>query len=276
ISHVIRGDGHVSNTPRQLMLYRALGSQPPLFAHIPMILGPDHKLLSKRHGATSLAEYRQSGYLPEALINYLSLLSWSSASGDEFLPLDRLVREIDFDRLGQSAAVFDPEKLRWLNGKHLRELSEDRLADLFASFAGEGRKLFDDSQWREITSACREKVELLTDIIGLLDNFTGRPAAITDEEDRRMLAQEEARRVLSEMAGRLENLASADAETLKNLFTAVSQAVSVKGKLLYMPVRLALTGRRHGPELPRIMSVIGPARSAELLAATLSAVKTSN
>ncbi|HLA40909.1 MAG TPA: glutamate--tRNA ligase, partial [Candidatus Glassbacteria bacterium] len=276
ISHVIRGDGHISNTPRQLMLYRGVGVEPPAFAHIPMILGPDHKLLSKRHGATSLAEYRTGGYLPQALINYLSLLSWSSESGEEFLPVDRLVREMDFDRLGKSAAVFDPEKLRWLNGKHLRELVDETLAELFAGFAGEKRKLFDRRQWYELTRACREKVELLTDIGGLLENFTGEPVEITDPEDRQLLGHPDAAKVLHEMSLRLEKLQATDVDSMQALLAGVSAAVSVKGKLLYMPLRLALTGRRHGPELPRIMAVIGPERCARLLSDALSLVQNLN
>jgi glutamyl/glutaminyl-tRNA synthetase len=128
ITHVIRGNDHVSNTPRQVLLYRALGWDCPAFAHIPMILGKDRERLSKRHGATSVDQYREAGYLPDALVNFLSLLSWSSESGEEILSRDTLVREFDFSRVSQSAAVFDTEKLDWMNGMYIRAMDAPRLS----------------------------------------------------------------------------------------------------------------------------------------------------
>ncbi len=269
ISHVVRGDGHISNTPRQLMLYEALGAAPPHFAHIPMILGPDGKLLSKRHGATSLGEYRAAGYLPEALINYLSLLSWSSPSGEEFLSVEQIRSEIGFDRLGKSAAVFDPRKLRWLNGKHIRELPEQRLSDLMTSFAGEARDQFDSRQWALVVTALRDKLELLTDVPALLAGFAGRSSAL-EGEDRELAAHPDACRALEAVADGLAELEQIGPEDFKTLLKTVSKETGVKGKLLFMPVRLALTGSPHGPDLPSVASVIGPCRAAALIRGTLS------
>ena len=265
VSHVIRGDGHLSNTPRQLMLYRALEADPPEFAHIPMILGPDHKLLSKRHGATSLGEYRDSGYLPQALINYLSLLSWSSASEEEFLPVERLLEEIDFERLGKSAAVFDPEKLRWLNGKHIRALPEEKLEELLLPFAGGKADRFSAEQFNKIVQACRDKIELLSEIEAQLEIFSGNPAPVAEPQDLELLRSPEAQSVLTALARRLRQDSPATPEQMQSLLGEVGRETAVKGKLLYMPVRLALTGRPHGPELPRIMSVLGAERCAGLL-----------
>ena len=265
ISHVIRGDDHLSNTPRQLMLYAGLDAHPPVFAHIPMILGPDNQRLSKRHGATSVSEFCTEGYLPQALINYLSLLSWSSESGEEFLPPERLKREIDPERLGKSAAVFDPVKLRWLNGKYIRSLEKDKLNELLRSFAGERAGAFSPEQFNLIVAACSEKLEVLTDIRKQLDNFSGETPLIENAEDQALVTDEQARKVLAEMARRLRQQGSDDLDEIKSLFSSVGEAVSVKGKMLYMPVRLALTGRKHGPELPAIMAVLGRLRCAELL-----------
>ncbi len=265
ISHVIRGDDHLSNTPRQLMLYSGLGTHPPVFAHIPMIMGPDNQRLSKRHGAISVSEFRAGGYLPDALINYLSLLSWSSESGEDFLPPERLKAEIDFTRLGKSAAVFDQTKLRWLNGKYIRSLEKKRLGELLATFAGKRAQAFSPEQFDLIVSACREKLEVLADIRKHLDNFSGQTPRIEHAEDQALLGSEEARIVLSETARRLREQGTAGVEEMKSLFNSVGKAVSVKGKMLYLPVRLALTGRRHGPELPMIMAVLGSQRCAELL-----------
>ncbi|MCX6551574.1 MAG: glutamate--tRNA ligase [Acidobacteria bacterium] len=130
ITHVIRGEDHISNTPRQVLLYEAMGFQPPAFAHLAMVLGPDHTPLSKRHGATSVAEFRTRGYLPEALVNYLALLGWSPGGGDELLPAAELSRRFSLDHVGHSAAVFDIEKLAWVNRHYLRIAEPDRIVDL--------------------------------------------------------------------------------------------------------------------------------------------------
>lgn len=265
ISHVVRGDDHLSNTPRQLMLYDALKATAPEFAHIPMILGPDHQRLSKRHGAASVGEFREAGYLPQALINYLSLLSWSSPSGDEFLPVERLCTEIDFERLGRSAAVFDPAKLRWLNGRYIRALAEDDLLTILSAFAGPRAEEFGRERFRLAALACRDSLELLTDIVTQLDLFEGRRAPVTGAEELEILRAGQASGVLSSLAEGVERMESGGEEEYKALLKAAGQAAGVKGKLLYMPVRIALTGQMHGPELPKIMAVMGPRRVVELL-----------
>src|SRR5690606_5999221 len=134
ISHVVRGADHLINTPKQLLVYRALGRTPPAFAHIPLILGEDRQKLSKRHGATSVAEHRRLGYMPEALFNYLSLLSWSSPSGEEFLPRERLIAEVDLNRVGASDAVFDTDKLRWLSSRYIQEFPAPVLVERLGPF----------------------------------------------------------------------------------------------------------------------------------------------
>ena len=120
ITHVIRGEDHISNTPRQMLLYEALGFTPPQFAHLSLVLGPDHAPLSKRHGATSVAEFRARGYLPEALVNYLALIGWSPGDGEELLPIDELARRFAIEDVGHSAGVFDQEKLAWMNRHYMK------------------------------------------------------------------------------------------------------------------------------------------------------------
>ena len=128
ITHVIRGEDHISNTPRQVLLYQALGFTPPQFGHLALVLGPDHTPLSKRHGATSVAEFRARGYLPEALINYLALIGWSPGGDEELLPVDELARRFAIEDVGHSAGVFDPEKLSWMNRHYMKEAAPARLA----------------------------------------------------------------------------------------------------------------------------------------------------
>ncbi len=266
ISHVVRGDDHLSNTPRQLMLYRALRAPLPEFAHIPMILGPDHQRLSKRHGAASVGEFRQAGYLPQALVNYISLLSWSSPSGEDFLSVERLCAEIDFERLGRSAAVFDPTKLRWLNSRHIRTLEEPVLVEILKQFAGGSASDFSDSQFRQIALACRDNLELLTDINDQLELFEGRRAPVSTPEELEILREAQPTGLLENLAAEaLELPKGAGEPEFKALLKQAGQSAGVKGRQLYMPVRIALTGQMHGPELPRIMAVLGPGRVAELL-----------
>ena len=128
ITHVIRGEDHISNTPRQILLYEAFGWRPPAFAHVSLVMGPDHSPLSKRHGATSVAEFRARGYLPEALVNYLALLGWSPGEGEELLPIDELARRFRLEDVGHSAGVFDVEKLAWMNRHYMRAATPSRLA----------------------------------------------------------------------------------------------------------------------------------------------------
>ena len=130
ITHVVRGEDHISNTPRQILLYEAFGWTPPAFAHVPLVMGPDHSPLSKRHGATSVAEFRARGYLPEALANYLALIGWSPGDGEELLPLEELARRFRLEDVGRSAGVFDVEKLAWVNRHYLKIAAPARLAAL--------------------------------------------------------------------------------------------------------------------------------------------------
>ena len=130
VTHVVRGEDHISNTPRQILLYQALGFTPPIFAHLAMVLGPDHTPLSKRHGATSVSEFRARGYLPEALVNYLALIGWSPGEDDELLPVDELARRFSLERVGHSAGVFDEEKLAWANRHYLKMADSLRIAEL--------------------------------------------------------------------------------------------------------------------------------------------------
>ena len=137
VTHVVRGEDHISNTPRQILLYEALGFAPPVFAHLSLVMGPDHSPLSKRHGATSVAEFRGKGYLPEALVNYLALIGWSPGGGDELLPIDELARRFSLEGVGHSAGVFDEEKLAWANRHYLKIADPTRLAELALPYFNE-------------------------------------------------------------------------------------------------------------------------------------------
>ncbi|HEX5580567.1 MAG TPA: glutamate--tRNA ligase, partial [Gemmatimonadaceae bacterium] len=257
ITDVIRGADHLINTPKQLLLYEALELVPPRFAHIPLILGEDRQKLSKRHGATSVGEHRRLGYMPEALVNYLSLLSWSSPSGEEVLPLERLIEEIDLARVGASDAIFDREKLRWLSATYLRELSDEALAERLAgcidreSFPGVAERGL------AVAQALRNRISTFADANAELEHFRSPHSAAQLAARAEVLADPAARAVLAAVRARLAALESWEPEAIKVAIRQGGMDAGAKGKALFQPVRRALTGEDHGPDLPLVAAVLG-------------------
>ncbi|CAN5826931.1 glutamate--tRNA ligase [soil metagenome] len=265
ISHVVRGVDHLNNTPKQVVVYQALGLRLPFFAHIPLILGPDRQKLSKRHGATSVAEHRRLGYLPEALVNYLSLLSWSSASGEEFLQREQLLSEVDLDRVGASDAVYDPEKLRWLSHRHLQTLTPEELAVRAGPFVGEHASNIDPARLLDALVAVQERVSLLSEIADELAPFRG-PHTEEHRAARFALLSDDAPvALLSAVATSLGAIPDWSPEPIGVIFREVGKRMGVKGRALFQPLRVALTGEEHGPDLSRIAFVLGPERVSSLL-----------
>lgn len=264
ITHVIRGIGHLANTPRQVLLYRALGAEPPVFVHIPHVLGPDGEPLSKRRGAKTLGDYEREGYHPDAIVNYLSLLSWSSPSGEELLDRERLIREIDLRRLGARDAVLDPAKLRWLSGKHIQRMVTSELAARLAEFAGPDAPHLPDDDWRKIADALRDRLTTFAEVRHFLPQFHPPEPLAYDAAVRGVLATGEARAVLKAAAEALEKApwtTGGIAEALK----AAGEASHAHGRALYRPIRLALTGQEHGPELVDIICIQGRPRALRIL-----------
>lgn len=255
ITHVIRGEDHISNTPRQLLLYEAFGWRPPVFAHVSLVLGPDHGVLSKRHGATSVAEFRARGYLPEALANYLALLGWSPGEGQELLPLDELARRFRLEAVGRSAGVFDVEKLAWVNRHYLKVAAPERLARLAVPY------LHREGWVSEPNAAA---LDFLATIVGpvagsvdRLDQVPARLRFLFDYSAVRALADsavrseaEAARAVIAALAEELGRSAPlVDREAFRAAVARVRERTGQKGKPLLHPIRLALTGEPEGLEL---------------------------
>jgi glutamyl-tRNA synthetase len=255
ITHVIRGEDHVSNTPRQLLLYEAFGWTPPAFAHVPMVLGPDHTKLSKRHGATSVGEFRARGILPEALANYLALIGWSPGEGDELLPLGELARRFRLDHVGRSAGVFDVEKLAWVNRHYLKLASPDRLAQLSMPYLRrEGWVVEPTSVGFEylasvvpLAAASVDRLEQVPERLRFLFDYS--PHRALDDPAIRAEA-EAARPVIATLADELANGAVLlDREMFRAVAARVRERTGQKGKSLLHPIRLALTGQAEGLEL---------------------------
>ncbi|HSL69021.1 MAG TPA: glutamate--tRNA ligase [Longimicrobiales bacterium] len=256
ITHVIRGVGHLSNTPRQIVLYQALAHEPPAFAHIPMVLGADRQKLSKRHGAQALADYRREGYHPDALVNYLSLLGWSSPSGEEFLSREQLIAEISLERIGNADVIFDPVKLSWLSAKHIDAMPIDALVAAVQPFVDRDRFPLSDVHLAIAVAATRTHLTKFADINEQLAAF------YPDREPAPSPAPAVVRAAREKL---IEVAAWDDDAQLGQAIKNAGHAAGAKGKALYEPLRLALTGREHGPPFTAVLRVQGRERVLERL-----------
>lgn len=258
VSHVIRGEDHLPNTPKQVMIARALGIPAPNYAHLPLVLGADKKKLSKRHGITSVDLYRTEGYLPEALMNYIGVLGWTSETGDEILPLEEIIRQIDIDRLGKSSAVFDFVKLKWMNAHYIRHYDLDAIVKLFTPYierAGYSVASLDPTWLRDVIALVRGNCEILSDIGPVIGAFIPDIAPL-EEDAAAMLASDEGRTC----AAAAKELVASGELTAGNILTVVElikQKTGLKGKGLFMPCRALLTGNLHGPDLAESLRLIG-------------------
>jgi len=271
ITHVIRGEDHLSNTPRQVLLYEALAFTPPRFAHLALVLGPDHSPLSKRHGATSVAEFRAKGYLPEALVNCLALIGWSPGSGDELLHLDELARRFALDAVGLSAGVFDEEKLAWANRHYLRLAAPERLAGLSVPyFRQAGVPAAPDPDGLRFLASTMPMISASVD---RLDQVPARLAFLFDYSAERALdepgvraemALDGPRAVVRALADALADTSRLDRERFRAVAGDVKATTGQKGRALFHPIRIALPGRPDGPELDLAVPAIE--RGAELSA----------
>lgn len=257
ITDVIRGAGHLSNTPRQVLLFQAFGRPAPRFAHVPNVLGADRQILSKRHGARPLAEYRAEGYHPDGVLNYLSLLSWSSASGDEVLSPEQLRAEVELARIGSADVVFDPGKLRWLSAKHIERMPLEALVEAVAPFVDRERFPLSDALLPVAVGAVRTHLSTFSEINDHLPTFfPGNTPAPAAESGQAVVAA--ARRKLGEIEEWNEALVG---EAIR----AAGKEADARGRALYEPLRLALTGREHGPPLVAVLLVQGRDRSLTAL-----------
>ena len=255
ITHVIRGEDHISNTPRQVLLYQALGFTPPEFAHLSLVMGPDHTPLSKRHGATSVSEFRERGYLPEALVNYLALIGWSPGGDEELLPIQELARRFALDDVGHSAGVFDQEKLAWMNRHYMKEAAPARLAaEAVRYFVARGYLR------RRTDEAMEYLVSVLPMAVGSVDRLEEIPerlkflfefdpgAALSRGEVASVLHESGARQVIAALPDAIEGTL-ADRDAFRAMANRVKERTGLKGKALFHPIRVALTGEGAGPEL---------------------------
>jgi nondiscriminating glutamyl-tRNA synthetase len=262
MTHVIRGEDHLSNTPRQIMIYQALGWEPPTFAHHPLILGPDRTPLSKRHGATAVSQYREEGFLPEALLNYLVLLGWASPSGEEILSLERIIEEFSLVAISKSAPVHNRKKLEWLNSYYIRKKGERQLCEMLFPYlqkAGIAVDHIDRKQFARVAEILKDNLVILSDIDQYLGIFYDEKFSV-DEGAKAILMDPKNRETLRSILGVLENLSGSVLEGEQPLLAQLEEKTGRKGKALYAPLRAAVTGKAKGPELAKTLPLLGKER----------------
>jgi nondiscriminating glutamyl-tRNA synthetase len=262
VTHVIRGEDHLSNTPRQILLYQALGWQPPTFAHHPLILGADRSPLSKRHGATAVSQYREEGFLPEALENYLVLLGWTPPSGEEILPLEKIIEDFSLEAISKSAPVFNRKKLEWLNSHYLRKKEGSQLSELLAPYvekAGLPIQRVDLNYLNEISGVLKENLVVLSQIEEYLGIFFDEKFFF-EEGAKGVLLDSKSRETLRIILNVLEDSPEITSNHCSSLLSQLAEKTGRKGKDLYPLLRAGVTGKTKGPELVKTLPLLGKER----------------
>jgi len=254
ITHIIRGDDHISNTPKQIAIARALGYRSPKFVHIPLILGPDRKRLSKRHGAKSVLEYREEGILSDALFNFLALLSWSTGGDKELLSRSEIERKFSLKRVKKTPAVFDYEKLLWLNQQYVKKMDGAELASALKEFFPDVER--DGKFWRALAILYRVRLKKLSEIVDAAAFFFG-DVRYDEDAVKNHLSDAGVREMLKEVLRRLESLSCWRKEELEGVVREFAREAGCEPKELIHPIRVAVTGRTASPGLFETMELLG-------------------
>ncbi|MBW6468229.1 MAG: glutamate--tRNA ligase [Coriobacteriia bacterium] len=278
ITHVIRGDDHLSNTPRQILVFEALDATVPVFAHLSMIWGPDGKRLSKRHGATSVEAYRELGYLPEALVNYLALLGWSLDDKTTVIDRATLTGSFSLDRVSKNPAVFDAEKLEWLNGVYLRELPAEDFVDRMVPWLVDAGLLSADEvaamrSWLvELAPLVSERVKRLDELASKVAFFFADTVAIEESARAKVLETEGVREALDAVAEVLDALPDFSPAAIEQALRAVPETTGLKPKIVFQAVRVAVSGSTVSPPLFESLALLGKERSLDRIRAAVSSL----
>ena len=269
ITHIIRGDDHLANTPRQILLYQALKQTPPQFAHVPLILGTDKARLSKRHGATSVMAYRDMGYFPEAVLNYLVRLGWSHGD-QEIFSRDELIEKFSLQSVGKSAGVFNPEKFLWVNSYYLKERPLSQLAkDIIPYIVARGYPVPQDKSWLEkMVKTLRERSKTLVDLVDSAGFYLTDDIAIDEKAATKFLTPE-VRAPIAKLIAKLTALDDFTEANIEEAFSAVLQELGLSMSQLAQPVRVALTGSTVSPGIHEIIAVLGKERTLRRLGSAL-------
>ncbi len=267
ITHVIRGGDHLPNTPKQILLYKAFKKQTPEFVHTPMITGMDGNRLSKRDGAVSVKEYREMGILPETLVNFLSLLNWSSPSGKEILSIDKLIDEFDFSRVSKSPAAFDIKKLLWMNGIYIRNYDKDKLAKSILPYYEEkfGLERLKGINIIDTVSTISDSIEYLAQAPEKSEIFFTDNVKFDENTDRSFLENQESKDLLLQVLNGIDEIIDFSEEKLTKFLKSLLKESKIDTKKFLMILRLALTGSEQGPDIVKVMKVFGKEKCKRFL-----------
>jgi glutamyl-tRNA synthetase len=279
ITHVIRGDDHISNTPKQILLYRAHGQEPPTFAHVPMILGPDGKRLSKRHGATAVGEYSEQGILASAMVNFLALLGWSPGGNEEIFTIEELIERFSLEGINKKSAIFDPQKLEWMNGQHLSRIPADVLAPLIterlvAAGLANSDALAERRDWfLALIELLKVRARNLDDIVRqarayFLDEIEYEEAAVQKHWKDPAAVREQ----LAALRQRFATVSPWDEATLESALRALADELGIGAGKLIHPLRVSLTGLAVSPGIFEVLVAMGPELAQRRLDAALAAL----
>jgi glutamyl-tRNA synthetase len=265
VTHVVRGDDLLASAPRNARVIEALGGTPPAYAHVPQVLGPDRKPLSKRHGSTSVQAFREQGYLPEAMVNYLALLGWSPGDDREVLSRQDLIGAFDLARVSSNPAAFDTEKLTWLNNRYIQSLDDDDLAARCVHFLVEAGVGVDPVVLRHAMPLVKERMKTLAEVVDLL-TFLFSDDIVPNEKARGLL-QKAPDGYLKEAADALDALSAWDAEQIAVTLDGVAERAGLNRTKGWQPIRAAVTGSNVSPPLPESLALLGRERTVERLRA---------
>ncbi len=263
ITHVIRADEHLPNTPKQIMMYEALGFELPEFAHVSMILGKDKTKLSKRHGATSVTQYRDAGYLPDALVNYLVLLGWAYDAEQQIFGREELIEKFTLDKVSKNPAIFDPDKLLWMNGYYIRETENDTLVELAIDHLANAGLISSEPSHEELTKTqavvaiLKERIRTVSDIVDQGDFFFTEDVAFDEEAFQKFLTRDYVPETFKALKPRLEATSPFNKQTVEKVIRGYAKEVGRKAGEVIHPLRVALTGRSVSPGIFEVIEILG-------------------
>ncbi|CDZ75328.1 Glutamate-tRNA ligase [Peptoniphilus sp. ING2-D1G] len=262
ITHVVRGEEWLPSTPKHVYLYQAFGWEAPEFVHLPTVLNKDRKKLSKRQGDVSVEDFREKGYLPEGMINYLALVGWSPEDGEEILSLNEMIDKFSFERVGKSGGIFDIEKLNWVNAHYIKKYTTEKIAELSVDSMVKSGLMAEEqirSDWDRyvyMMETVKDSLNTVNEVPEKVDFLFG-DLKITEEDALEQVKSENMKALIEAFEGELNQVDEVDEEFAKTVMKKIQKQTGVKGKGLYMPVRAAITGNVHGPELSNIIVILG-------------------
>lgn len=256
ISHVIRGDDHLSNTPKQILIYRAFHWNHPEFAHLPLVFGQDKTPLSKRHGAVALSAYREEGFLSSALLNYLALLGWSPGSNQEIFTSEQLIQEFQLSQINKTSACFDPEKLKWLNAEHIRKLDSQTYLNQLSQYLG-GNSALNHPKFKQIALLYQDRIKTFQEFMEQASYFFQDQIVFDPKAVEKHFHQEETRVHLDQLSKSLDEADFSDPSVIEAILRETAKNLNVQAGILIHPTRVAITGSSVSPGLFEVMSFLG-------------------